>query len=51
MSCTSKDVPQLEEAYRLYENDELAAFVEAADALLDGGIALNKYDTIQLLVL
>lgn len=51
MSSWRDDLPKLSDVYRLYENDHLEEFIEAADTLLDRNIYLGRYHTIQLYVL
>ncbi|KAF2169689.1 hypothetical protein M409DRAFT_20104 [Zasmidium cellare ATCC 36951] len=53
MSRTSDakaDLPDLNEVYKLYEDDHLEDFIEAADILLEQDACLSRCDTIQLLI-
>jgi hypothetical protein len=44
-------LPSLASVYQRYDDDMLQKFVDAAGYLLDGGVGLNRYHTIQLLIL
>jgi hypothetical protein len=43
--------PSLASVYQLYDDDTLQEFVDAAEILLDEDVKLNRYHTIQLLIL
>jgi hypothetical protein len=45
-----KLLPSLASVYQLYDDDMLQQFVDAAAILLDEGVQLHCYDTIQLLI-
>jgi hypothetical protein len=44
-------LPSLAFVYQLYDDDKLQGFVDAAELLPDEDVELNRYHTIQLLIL
>ncbi|EME41567.1 hypothetical protein DOTSEDRAFT_73859 [Dothistroma septosporum NZE10] len=44
-------LPSLASVYQLYEDDKSEEFIDAAEILLDEDFELNRYHTIQLLIL
>ncbi|KAK4499851.1 hypothetical protein PRZ48_008037 [Zasmidium cellare] len=47
----SKELPSLASVYKLYDDDKLQDFVDGAETLLEEDVYLNRFHTIELLLL